>query len=54
MTKLEDHFDAHHSFISMKQLENLNAIVTQLNARIEYLERDKITSSRSMSETIEH
>ena len=54
MAKLEDHIDAHHSFLLIKQVENLNAIVAQLNARIEYLERDKITGSRSMSDTIEH
>ena len=53
MAKLQDHFDAHHSFLLMKQLENQSAFIAQLNARIEYLERDKITSSRSMSETIE-
>jgi len=32
----------------------MNAFIAQLNARIEYLERDKVTGSRSMAETIEH
>jgi len=54
MAKLEDHIDGHHSFLLIKHVENLNAIVAQLNARIEYLERDKVTGSRSMTETIEH
>jgi len=37
----------------IKQLEVLNAVVSQMNARIELLEREKLNSSRSYEDTIE-
>ena len=48
-----EHFDANHSFLMLKQMEFLNAVVSQMNARIELLEREKLNSSRSHEENIE-
>ena len=37
----------------LKQMEFLNAVVSQMNARIELLEREKLNSSRSHEENVE-
>lgn len=51
--KIADHVDSNHWFLVIKQLEVFNSIFAQMNARVELLEREKLSSSRSYEDTIE-
>ena len=48
-----EHLDGNHSFLLIKQMEVFNAIASQMNARIELLEREKLNNSRSYEDTID-